>query len=138
MLDERMQRLLNHYIENCDEDPPVFGVAVFGYDENKDQFFIYSSTNARYDKGYNYHYFQSSAKFQVAINFSKRVYLSNEKHKGQIHPYYYENVKQYLAQQSIELLNEEPKSDEYWNALKYVRFYFGSKLRINQPQQLRN
>ena len=34
--------LLNHYIENCDEDTQISVVVVFGYDENKDQFFIYS------------------------------------------------------------------------------------------------
>ncbi|KAK8897796.1 hypothetical protein M9Y10_000024 [Tritrichomonas musculus] len=137
VLDERIQRLFNHYIENCYEDPSIYVVVVFGYDEDKDQFFIYSSNDAPYDKGYNYQYFQSSAKFQEAVNFSKRLYLSNEKHKGQIHPYCYENVKQYLAQYNIELLNEEPKPTEYWYALKYVKFYFGSKLRIKQPRYLK-
>ena len=155
-LDERIQRLLNHYIENCDENDMPYNhesicndddetiqvsnkvcVVVFSYDENKDQFIVYSSTETPYDKGYNYQCFQSSAKFQDAINFSKRVYLSNEKHKGQIHPYCYENLKQYLTQYNIELLNEEPKPDEYWNALKYVKFYFGSKLRIKQPRYLK-
>ena len=79
-------------------------VVVFEYDENKDQLSIYSSNDVPYGKGYNYQYCQSSAKFQEAINFSQRVYLSNEKQKGQI--YCYENVKQYLAQYNIELGNK--------------------------------
>ena len=39
------------------------------------------------------------------------IHINNPKHKGQIHPYCYENVKKYLAQYGIELFTAEPKPD---------------------------
>lgn len=136
-IDERIQRLLNKYIDECDTHDQQFVIIVFNYDECKDEFYVYKSTNEPYDNGYDFEWFLSSRKFQKAINFSKCEYINNSKHKGQIHPYCYENVKKYLAQYGIELLTAEPKPDIYWHDLHYATFYFGSKLRIKSTKYLK-
>ena len=136
-IDERIQRLLNKYIDECDTNGQQSAIIVFKYDEDKDEFCVYTSTDEPYDTGYDLEWFQSSTKFQKAINFSKRDYLSIKAHKGQIHPYCYENVKKYLAQYGIELLTAEPKPDRYWYPLRYATFYFGSKLRVKSCRYLK-